>query len=288
IKDEFSKTLIDDIENEKTCHGAFIQFISQCNKILLSNISVEQTNIFEPCRVDIQKLFDMINNSLTNEPRLEGLEEYIKKKMSSFDPKEEISLLEFVKRYKTEYITYDHGIYGALIFLCSVQYYYMLINKLFVSDRQDPIADIMSTLCWNVERNSFERRLKRDNAFIIQTVLRSIFCHNLYPDDLRNVFNSTNEWRYDFMKEPSNYFAMMIDSLQTWNRSKYYKFSDVNWWPTFSSDEYDISIKNNSIILKVIGYESDLEFLNYKFIKEKEKYLKEFSSYVTLDFKNTK
>jgi len=286
IKEDFSSTLINAIENEKESHGAFVEFISQCNKILFSELSVDNPAVFTPSQVDIQKLFDMINSSATGKPWLDKLEIYIKEKMKIFCPGKDVTLFDFVNSYKTKYISFDHGIYGALIFLLSVQYYFMLIDKLF--DSKEPIVDIISTLCWNVERKHFDSRLKKDNSYIVQAVLRSIFCHNLYPEDLRRVFDSSQEWRYEFAKEPSNYFAMMIDSLQVWNRSKYYGLSDVHWWPSFSSDNYDIVIQNDSIILRVMDYGTSLSLIENKFIQKQEEYLKDFSSHVTVDVEHGK
>ncbi len=292
-KTELSSALINKIENEKAGNSSLIEFIYQCKRIVFNDMVVPQQEVFETKEVKIPELFEMASREDFGKKRLEGLETCIKEKFRTFLPGEEISLIDFVRRYeRPKAYKYDHGIYGSLIFLLSLQYYDLLISHLFDSnktgDEKPTVEDIMSTLCWSVDRSHYENRLKNDKIDIIDAVLRSIFFHNLYPSVLKTRYGSTNEWYYDFLKEPSTYFAMMVDSLQVWNRTKYYELSYVNWWPSFSSDDYDIIVQNNMITLRVMDYGNNIGLHENNFIKAIEQYLKGFSYYVTLDIKHSK
>ena len=158
-----------------------------------------------------------------------------------------------------------------------------MIKKLFSKTSKN----FISTLCWNVDSTKYENKLINDYDYIVYAVFKSVFCHNLYPDIIKETFQSNNkDWKYDFYKEPSTYFAMLVDALQVWNRDKYYKHSQLTWWPSFSSDDYDIVIEKNKIVLNIKGYGDNLGNNKKKFIDDNMAYLKDFSSLVAVNIKN--
>ena len=288
IKKEFSDQLLNAINSEKISNGMLVEFLAQCNKIIFDKVNVTQQNICLPDGVNIHTILEMCTETDFGKNHLNQLEEYIKNRMDKFFAIHNIGIEEFISKYHTDYSLYDHGIYGALIFHLCLQYYSMIISRLFETSDSE-VVDIMSTLCWSVDRDKYQYKLREDYSYIIELVLRSIFCHNLYPSALRKIYNcKKSEWTYRFSKEPANYFGMMIDSLQVWNREKYYGLSNVNWWPLFSSDAYDIDIKNNKIVLQVTTFDNNLEQIKRKFISDVETYLKDFSSFVTIDIIHAK
>lgn len=292
-KTELSSALINKIENEKAKNSSFVEFVYQCKETVFKGFCISQQEVFGTKEVKISDLLEMASLENFGKKRLEGLETCIKEKMRTFLPEEEISLSDFIRKYeRPNAYKYDHGIYGSLVFILSLQYYDKLISHLFASkktgDEKPTVEDIVSTLCWNVDRSQYENRLKKDKKDIIDAVIKSIFFHNIYPSVLKTQFESDNEWNYDFLKEPSTYFAMLVDSLQVWNRTKYYELSSVNWWPSFSSDDYDIIIQDNTITLRIMDYGNTIGLHEKNFIKVIEQYLKGLSYYVTLDVKHSK
>ena len=140
----------------------------------------------------------------------------------------------------------------------------------------------MSTLCWNVEKAKYENKLRNNYTQIIRKVFGSIFYHNIYPREIRRIYKKDSCWKYDFSEEPSIYFGMLTDALQVWNRPKYYMREKLDWWPSFSSDFYNIAVRNNTIFLEIKNYDSQISEIEKTFVRNTEEYLSNFSAFVKI------
>ncbi len=287
IKTKFAKELIAAIEEEKNVNGLMNLFICQCNKELFRKLPICSQLFLRENGVDIEKIMEVFQENPSVDKYLQGIEQYLNEKFENRND-ERINLVDFIREYKTKYYVYDHGIYGAGMFLLCFQYYGKVITKLFGRENGcDTFRDMMSTLCWNVERTKYDNKLQQDYEHVAMAVQKSIFCHNLYPDVIRQIYQKPGiEWKYDLLKEPSMYFGMMVDALQVWNREKYYRHAKVDWYPMFSSDYYDIAIEQNRIVLKIKSYHNNISQVIDKFLAEKDTYLKDFSLLVRVEVKD--
>lgn len=286
IKERLKEQIGDLLETEKDVHGLVVSFIWQCNKRLFHNRRFSQSSCFKNTGIEKSELLRILRRNPEIDECLKMTSEYLDTKGGQL-----IGIDEFIEKYKTNFSEYDHGIYSACIFLICFGFYSQTIAELFKEDqfkKDVPFRRIMSTLCWNVESIKYQDKLKEDYDYIRYAVFKSIFCHNLYPSMIKNVYSKTkNEWKYDFFKEPSNYFGMVVDALQIWNRNKYYHHSKVDSWPLVSSDFYDITVEQGKIILSIKSYDSDPGESVNKFLKEKDAYLKNFPSMVSIDIIHT-
>lgn len=278
ITEHFSQSLNDAVDTEKRWNGAIVEFVFQCNAILFPISTLGEPKFLDSNNgVDYDIILNLLRESESTQTCISKMEADIQKRG-------DISLDELIKQYKTDFLTYDHGICGALFFLLSAHFYSKVITRLFARPQENEFTNIMSTLCWNIESSQYQNKLRANYDYITYAVFKSIFYHNLYPEEIRKKFeNKSLKWSYSFLKEPSNYFGMMVDALQVWNRKKYYHHSSVSWQPLFSSDGYDIEIRNNTIVLKIQNRSSELEQISHKFITEKESYLTDFSSFFRIE-----
>lgn len=286
IKKRFADEIFKVIEEEKNVNGLMNLFICQYNKKLFNKANIQTLSFLQEDGVEFEEFVKVLQDNNSTGRHLKDIEKYLNEKMGN-SADEAVKFADFTGNYKTENYVYDHGIYGACIFLLCFQYYENIISKLFCgAEEKESFRNIMSTLCWNVERTKYSNKLLKDYEHIASAVFKGIYCHNLYPDAVRKIYHKSDvEWKYDLMKEPSTYFGMMVDALQVWNRDKYYRHSQVDWWPKFSSDYYDIVIEQNRIVLKIKSYSDDISQIVNKFLSEKDTYLKDFSLYVRIDVK---
>ena len=297
IKKEFTKKITDALKNEMESTGLLIDFILSCNNSLFEGlqsndeIAWKTKNILFKGQNKKETFINALNELLKDDPDYINIGEDLKKriKQTKKAKKEPPELDQFITKYETDYSTCDHGLFSSLIFLICSRYYQDLTRQLFSfgsmntgngDPKENSIRAVMSTLCWNVEKSKHVNKLESNYTQIINRVFKGIFYHNIYPDVIENIKLPT--WKYDFSEEPSNYFGMLVDMLQIWNRPKYYRRDYLDWWPLFSSDFYNISVKNNTIILEIKNYDSQFSEIEKKFIRDTEKYLNCFSAFVKI------
>lgn len=291
IKQELSSILLNNLQDQSALHSTIIEFIVCCNKFLFSRKDFEFKEIFsmENKRVNFENLEEILKKDSQIEEKLNNewkcIAENGGKAVSEIKANNLIT--GFIKTYNPKNYLYDHGIYGAVLFLLCFYFYKKTSKKLFEKPEEEDckFKIIIKTLCWNIENSKYQEKLTNNYEHIIPSVFRSVLYHNLYLSDLSDFFNlddSSANLAYSFQKDTTIYFGMLVDALQVWNRNKYYLHSDTDWWPPFSSDSYDINIKGNQIILRVED-NNDIKKIIDKFLVEKESYLKAFSSYIKID-----
>lgn len=287
IKDKFAKEITAAVEEEKMVNGFMNGYIWRCNREIFGKGNIHSYSFLRENGVDIGSMMEALKD-VNIKRYLQDIEQYLRIKMEAQED-ESMSFEDFIGKYRTNNYVYDHGIYGACVFLLCFQYYGKVIAKLFSEADGDSVSiqNVMSTLCWNVERRKYDNKLQQDYGHVASAVLKSIFCHNLYPDVIRGIYEKPDiEWKYDLLKEPSVYFGMMVDALQVWNREKYYRHTKVDWYSMFSADYYDIVIEHNRIILRIKSYHNDINQVIKKFLAEKDTYLKDFSLLVKMEIQD--
>ena len=286
----FADSLKDAIDNEREQNGALVEFIHQCNKVIFGREFVSASPAFiAEDGIDVELLSKYLHSNERSVHILSDLDSTLiglGSNNTTFD--------FFIKKYKTSFLKYDHGIYGAIVFLICWEYYSDMVQALFEHEDRDAnnasLKRLMSTLCWNIEYKKHLTKLYSDYHHIVKSVFQSVFLHNLYPGVIEELTkNDGNKdgdkfsWMYSLHKSPCYYFSMLIDALQVWNRSKYYRHDSVDWESPFASDEFDVSVKNDRIVLRVVDTRGKYEQLLKKFLFEKDSYLKHFSSYIEVD-----
>lgn len=292
IKEDLSTTLLKNLRDQSALHSTIIEFIVSCNKSIFSKKDCEFKDIFcliDKC-VNFENLEEMLRKDSKVEKTLDNEWKYIAKKgdKKPSEIEKDNLITGFIKEYKSKNYLYDHGIYGAVIFLLCFYFYKKTIIELFENpDKKEcDFRSIIKTLCWNIESSKYQEKLNNNYEHIIPAVFKSVLYHNLYLNELSDFFgkkNTSDKWAYSFQKDAATYFGMMVDALQVWNRNKYYLHSDMDWWPSFSSDSYDININGNQIVLRIEDNNNDIKKIIDKFIDEKESYLKGFSTYIKID-----
>lgn len=273
------------LEKAKAGNGALVDLLYACNKCIVQEEEIElKFGMSTDYIIDLYHTYD--TDELT-EQVISSLETDVLCRMKKFSPNTKCKLDQWMNQYHTRYTIFDHGIVDSLLFLSSIQYYRKIIEKVFEEDEAFP--RLLSTLCWNVDHRKYKNKLQNDYGHVCQAVMHSICYHNIYPSSLKEIYGGKPEdWFYTFQDAPSTYFAMMIDSLQIWGRDKYYSKSALDYWPNISSDGVNISIQGDHIVLQLEAYNNNLAKLEKKYITEVEKYLKELSTFVQLEVKQSR
>lgn len=286
IAEKIAGKLLDKLERAKAGNGALVDLLYACNKcVAQEGEKVELKFGMTPdCITDLYQTY--YKDELTK-LIIGSLQTDVQRRMDKFAPKIECSLDQWMNKYRTRYSAFDHGIVDSLLFLSSIQYYRRTVEKVFQENEAFP--RLLSTLCWNVDHKKYKFKLQEDYGHVCQAVMNSIFYHNIYPSALEEIYGGMQkDWSYTFQDTPTVYFAMMIDSLQIWGRDKYYSKGALDYWPNISSDGVNIFIRDDHIILQLEAYNNNLAKLEKKYISDVEKYLKELSTFVQLEVKQSR
>ncbi len=193
-----------------------------------------------------------------------------------------VDIKEIVNKYNTEFSVFDHGIVGSLLFL----YNCFVSNnsiKLLMNSKKE-FTKAMRSMCWQVNNDEFDSKLVNNYRHVFLSTFDAIFSHNIYPADFQS--NLSKKWMTYINQSSFTYFCMLIDSLQRWNRKKYHEHS-INWLPLFSNDQYDISIKDDQLIISLISYTKDFEAIKKRVVDDLNQYLKDCSNYISIEIKGT-
>ena len=295
IEKQFNLEISNALEKEKNNSGLLIDFIFSCERSLFMDLQSVDEKVWKQRMLIAGQdkttiLMEELNSMLSNDTDYQILRQDLNKRFTQsmkITGKKLPGLEQFISKYELSYTTCDHGLYGSLIFILCSRYYRELIEQLFASisttnAKADTIKAVMSTLCWNVEKAKYENKLRNNYTQIIRKVFGSIFYHNIYPREIRRIYKKDSCWKYDFSEEPSIYFGMLTDALQVWNRPKYYMREKLDWWPSFSSDFYNIAVRNNTIFLEIKNYDSQISEIEKTFVRNTEEYLSNFSAFVKI------
>lgn len=174
------------------------------------------------------------------------LNELLKK--SSLPP-----LRDLFKKYKPDYLQsscLDHGLASSL---CVLQISKALSKfaKALEDSSNTPsdgkasalarFASIAICLGDETSKDDFSYRI----SILLPEIARAVAVHNLYPKDLSNL--KCSQFRINLAREPFCFFAMLVDSLQCWDRDRRLWHSKTSMPYKTLGDNYDISIKGDVI-----------------------------------------
>ena len=183
-----------------------------------------------------------------------------------------------IEKYKSDYTKYDHGICSGAIYM-----YVNAVSSHFAQEMESDtsgFAKMLIPLFWTINPKMLEQKLLTNYEHVIGEAFSAIFCHNIYPRYINPIFKLKGEkaWNTSIDKEAFLYFCMLCDSLQHWDREKYYDPRKVDYKPLFAMDSYNIHIENDKILIKTTAYTNNYndivkEFAFNEFLEDCSKYL---------------
>jgi len=267
IVEQMINTLQDEIKNRDSLVQAYA-IISHVIDLNCEEIKVDKFITNE--KFDIQFL---INSAIKNK-RINF--EYEEMKRNMFE-KKHVSVEDLIKNYK-RFKNYDHGICSSVIYL-----YINSVSSFFAEKLNygiDKFTKILIPLFWAINPKLLPQKLLSNYKHIHEEVFHAIICHNIYADKANKIFKLEKEktWTTRIDKEAFLYFCMLCDSLQQWERERYYNLLRIDYNPLFAMDLYNINIENDKITIKTItnynNYEDVLKKFNYDdFLEDCSKYL---------------
>ena len=221
--------------------------------------------------IDIKKLLKAARKN----PRIDEEYNEIDKKIFS---KRYVSVEKLIEKYEGEFTKYDHGICSGVIYL-----YVNSISSFFaekINNGDDAFEKMLIPLFWAIDPKLLPQKLLTNYEHIHEKTFSAIFCHNINSKTANEEFNLNDEkkWITKIDKDAFLYFCMLCDSLQHWEREKYYDPRIIDYNPLFAMDSYNISIKNDKIIIKTLtntdNYDDILKKFNYDdFLEDCSRYL---------------
>ena len=148
--------------------------------------------------------------------------------------------------------------------------------------KNNKFIKVIIPLIWNININVCEKKLVNDYRHIISNTAFAIACHNIYPDRIKKCC-SVDGWRTNVEDNPFSYFCMLNDNLQRWGREKFFDKSKINYLPYYSLDKYNITIRNDKIIISILNYIFDYNHLKEETIDSLNDYLTDVDEYLELE-----
>lgn len=193
-----------------------------------------------------------------------------------------VSYEDLCNKYKTDYTLCDHGICSSEIYLLISNFYNRVFNNLMEESKNNKFIKVIIPLIWNININVCEKKLVNDYRHIISNTAFAIACHNIYPDRIKKCC-SVDGWRTNVEDNPFSYFCMLNDNLQRWGREKFFDKSKINYLPYYSLDKYNITIRNDKIIISILNYIFDYNHLKEETIDSLNDYLTDVDEYLELE-----
>jgi len=238
---------------------------SQCERFNVGRL-ISETGF------DIQKLL----NAATQNPRIRDEYSYIKQRLGR---QKYVPIENVIKDYG-RHTKYDHGICSAIIYLYINSVSAYLAESLDCKkDSLTPFSKMLIPLFWAINPKFLDQKLLSNYKHIREETFYAIFCHNIFADTANSMFdlNGHKKWTTRIDKEAFLYFCMLCDSLQHWDRERYYDPRKIDYTPLFAMDSYNINIINDKISIKTIAYTNynDIikEFCYDDFLEDCSKYL---------------
>lgn len=172
------------------------------------------------------------------------------------------------EEYKIPHSNIDHGIVSAQYAASIFEIYRNAID--YAESKQERLLlSILLNIGGDISAN--RHRYVENYNHVFTEILFAVFTHNLYPSNFvtknqdslgsHDENRDLNEYRTS-IKIPFSYLALLCDALQQWNRPHTLFPSRFESRPNEdASDEFDIKVKSNAIIVFEKGERSDQERL---------------------------
>ncbi len=216
------------------------------NNNLVTTIRSMRENLGNKFKIDIPSnfLINYENSSMSVDNLFEAIEKdsfylSVSKKMKDVGVGE---FKEVFNNYKPAYYKgekyYDHGICSALIMIEILNVYENILSQ----DRSDINLLRLKNLSINKDISQWDLKRNYKRSDILTESCFAIAIHNLYPTSLKN-----EKYKTDLLKSPFAYFAILIDTLQPWDRkySANQAYMDLPYATT--SSNFNIEIVKNKI-----------------------------------------
>jgi len=274
IVDQMINTLQDEIYKR----NSFVRSYAIISHIIDLNCEeIKADNFITNDKFNIQLLID----SAMKNKRIEDEYEEIQGNMLE---KKYVSIEDLITKY-VNFTKYDHGICSSVIYL-----YINSVSAFFAekinNNETDKFTKMLIPLFWAINPKLLPQKLLTNYKHIHEEVFHAIFCHNIYAETANEIFKLNKEkiWTTKIDKEAFLYFCMLCDSLQHWEREKYYDPRRIDYTPLFAMDLYNISIKNDKITITTVAdpnnYENILKEFKY------DDFLEDCSKYLSLEIRS--
>ncbi|WP_461637059.1 hypothetical protein [Labilibaculum euxinus] len=168
---------------------------------------------------------------------------------------------------------FDHGVNSGLVFLTVIDVFDQLLNI-----KEDENFQRLLKVAIGIDIEQDEQYLEYKFKNVFSEVCYAIVTHNLYPKYLKDP---TYRTRLD--NNPFSYFAILIDSLQHWDR-KFQVNQGFNELPYNTlSRSFNIEVKNNKIRISEYDARLDLQKSLLKLKEDINDYLYKASDYIELN-----
>ena len=232
-------------------------------------------NIENKILLDIQKDKLIIKELLasTNSPK-DIIIENIKNRISQTQLDHFEALLEYKPQYPNIRDNYfDHGISSFIVFLSIVEIYYQLL-----SIKDDPHFEKLLKVAIGIDFTNEGNYISYKMEDIFSETGYSILTHNLYPEYLKN-----KKFRTKLESSPFSYFAILMDSLQQWDR-KFMINQGVNELPySTQSKSFNIEMRQNKIRITEFDARLNIQKSLNILKRDIDKYLDKASNYIELN-----
>lgn len=140
----------------------------------------------------------------------------------------------------------DHGLASTILVLQLAKHASSIADRLrrgdgFVDKSLASLASI--ALCVGDETSADD--LSYRASTLLSEVARATALHNLYPAELESL--GRREFRVQLSREPFCFFAILMDSLQAWDRDRRLWQSRTTLPHKVAGDGYDVSIRDDLI-----------------------------------------
>ena len=193
----------------------------------------------------------------------------LKDKLGSFDE---------VIAYKPKYPEirkkfFDHGVNSGLVFLSVIDVFDQLLK---IKEDENFTRLLKVAIGIDIEQDNHYLEYKFKDIF--SEVCYAIVAHNLYPKYLKD-----SSYRTKLDNNPFSYFAILIDSLQHWDR-KFQVNQGFDELPYNTlSKSFNIEVKNNKIRISEYDARIDLQKSLSKLKDDINDYLYKASDYIELN-----
>jgi hypothetical protein len=175
--------------------------------------------------------------------------------------------------YRSKATRYDHGVFSFL--------YYLYCNSIsfdIIQNSQNQCK--IKYLVWDTNQQKIQTKLISNYKFVVEQTAYAILCHNIYSDVFKSKYS--RDWMIRINSSPFVYFCCLMDSLQLWNRQKYYKHTTHLWNPAFSYSDYDIFINDDQLTIKFLTRIKKFEDLKRRQIDGMNSYLEHCTDYISI------
>jgi len=178
---------------------------------------------------------------------------------------------EHIKSYKkvpfdvllnkyVSYSRYDHGICSAMLYLYINALSTQWIESL-EEDTGNSFGKCLETLFWAIDPKKARQKLITNYKHVQKEAAVVILCHNIKSTEADRLFmlSDENKWITKLENEPFEYFCRLCDELQNWDRRMFYDAVDIDYAPLLAMDTYDITIKDDRILISIKYYTPNYE-----------------------------